>query len=560
MRRRILAVIVLFKINLEDSVSYQSLMRAASGIAPEALDLHVVLQDNSPDSVAPAILSPQVRCFADRGNSGLATAYNRALQIAHDEHYDWLLTLDQDTQLPPDTFAHLLEAIDVAEEQPEIGAIVPRIRADGRVVSPHYFAGNAWPRFFSSGFTGVPSETVFAFNSGSLLRVAALRQIDGYDPEFWLDASDLSLYRRLGWYGKRVYIAGSLELQHNFSMLQMRERVSPGRYRALLLAESAFWDLYMSLWAGLERTFRLLVRLGKHLVRRDPAELRELTVQQLGRRVFRSRRYRLALWRRETADRLGVTPQRDPVAGRPKVSVCMAAYNGERHIEAQLRTILPQLGPGDEVVIVEDVSRDKTFEILREVQEQAASDPASPRVQLVQHRENRGVIRTFEEAVRSATGDILFLADDDDLWAPDKVRKVLEIFAEQPGTRVVCTGLAMIDEAGEPLQDQQYLRHRRFTTGLLRNFLHNQYQGSTMAFRSSLLRCILPFPTDRLFLHDAWIGARNTLTGGGTAYLDEPLLLYRRHTGNYSRRFGRWKQLMLRLQFASALLRRALFS
>jgi GT2 family glycosyltransferase len=553
MKRRVAAIIVLYKMDAGQSVSYQSLLKAEHAISPDELELLVLLHDNTPGAVAPAGLPANVRFFADPHNNGLASAYNRALAVALDEGYDWLLTLDQDTELPTDTFRLLGEGMAAADEHPEIGAVVPQIRAGGRIVSPNYFAAGALPRWFMPGYTGVPQRAVFAFNSGSLVRTAALRQIGGYSPWFWLDNSDSFLFRELRRFGKQVYIAGNLELNHDFSMLNMQERVSPERYRTILLAESAFWDLNMNGLAGMERTGRLLGRVVKHAIRRDSPELRRLTVQQLGRRLFRSRRYRLKLWRRLTAERLGEAIQTPLRTERPMISVCMAAYNGDRYIEAQLRSILPQLERGDEIVIVDDASRDTTPEVVRRIQKESAEDPAMPRIVLIRHQVNRGVVRTFDEAVRGATGDILFLCDDDDLWASDKVRKVLEVFRTQPATNVVATGLTLIDDRDQPIEGSDFLKHRRrFTAGLAANLLHNQFQGSAMAFRASLVRHILPFPTGRLFLHDAWIGARNTLAGGGTAYIDEPLLLYRRHTGNYSRRFGPWKQVKLRLELLGA--------
>jgi glycosyltransferase involved in cell wall biosynthesis len=337
----------------------------------------------------------------------------------------------------------------------------------------------------------------------------------------------------------------------------MQERVSPERYRTILLAESAFWDMEMSTLAGLERTARLGGRLFKHWLRRDSAELRRLTFQALRLRLLHSRKYRIARWRRATAEKLKHSLDGWARPSRPMVSVCMAAYNGERHIEAQLRSILPQLESGDEIVIVDDASRDGTLVRIQQIQHSLEQN-WGPSLIVLQHQINQGVVRTFEDAVRKATGDILFLCDDDDLWAPDKVRKVLQAFAARPATQLVASGLRLIDQQNQPASDSEFLRYRRFTTNLAANLLHNQFQGSAMAFRASLIREVLPFPSNRLFLHDAWIGVRNIVTDGGTAYIDEPLLLYRRHSGNYTRILSRWKQLKRRLQLIVALMGRAL--
>jgi glycosyltransferase involved in cell wall biosynthesis len=555
MKRRILAVIVLYKLSAEDSVSYQSLLRSAREVSSANFQLTILLYDNTPGTVAPTALPPNVIYVADASNNGLATAYNRALTMCIEGAHEWLLTLDQDTELPLDTFQILNSSLSEIDARPDVAAVVPQIVAGGRIVSPNYFAGGAWPQWFPAGFNGIPKTVVYAFNSGSLVRVSALRQIGGYSPWFWLDNSDSYLYRQLSKFGKSVYVAGDLKVIHDFSMLNLQERVSPERYKSILASESAFWDLEMNIAAGLERTARLVGRLAKHLQRNDSPALRRLTLEAVWSRLLRSRKQRIVAWRSMTRQRLGPALTDWVGLPGPMISVCMAAYNGERYIEAQLRSILPQLASTDEIVIVDDASQDATVDVIKRLNQEIVNNHDAPRIILVRRGSNQGLVATFEAALRSATGDVLFLCDNDDLWAPQKVSKVLEVFAKRPEVKVVSTGLTLIDEHDLPVEDSEYLKHRSFTDSFAANLLHNQFQGSAMAFRSTLIREILPFPTGQLFLHDAWIGTRNILTGGETAYIDEPLLLYRRHVGNFSRRLSRWKQLQLRLQLIVAHLR-----
>jgi glycosyltransferase involved in cell wall biosynthesis len=232
-----------------------------------------------------------------------------------------------------------------------------------------------------------------------------------------------------------------------------------------------------------------------------------------------------------------------------KLSVCMAAYNGEPYVAEQFRSILQQLREYDEVIVVDDASKDTTRETIK-----AFNDP---RIRLIAHPKNCGVVATFEEAIRNATGDILFLADDDDIWAPNKVEKVLEAFETHPEAKIVISRVAFIDQHGLPSTDILYSNRKGFQSGFWQNILRNHFQGSAMAFRSSLLPSVLPFPRNVEFLHDHWIGTRNAVCGGSTVYIDEPLLKYRRHSQNVSGRLSLGRQLKLRLQSLSAhLLRR----
>jgi glycosyltransferase involved in cell wall biosynthesis len=171
---------------------------------------------------------------------------------------------------------------------------------------------------------------------------------------------------------------------------------------------------------------------------------------------------------------------------------------------------------------------------------------------LRRHEKNAGVVATFEDALRSATGDILFLCDDDDVWAPTKVRRFLDVFESLPEVGIVQSRVRMIDESDRPTPDSRINRNGRFLPGFWRNLYKNHYQGSAMAIRASLLGRVLPFPARKRFLHDAWIGTRNDLLGGRTAFIDEDLLFYRRHLNNASRTKSLPRQILTRVDLLLA--------
>lgn len=224
----------------------------------------------------------------------------------------------------------------------------------------------------------------------------------------------------------------------------------------------------------------------------------------------------------------------------PRVSICIASYNSGHYIDLQLRSVLPQLSADDEVVIVDDNSTDDTLHSIRAF--------ADPRIRLIVHTQSMGVVRSFEHALRSATGDFLFLCDHDDLWAPDKVHRFREAFDQGPHIQLVMSAVSLIDADGTSFRDKRWDRDGQFQRGFLRNILKNSYQGSAMAIRSDLLAAVLPFPRNRRYLHDVWIGTLNDRMGGGMVYLPTPLLLYRRHRANVSRKLGVWERVISRTQ------------
>ena len=94
-----------------------------------------------------------------------------------------------------------------------------------------------------------------------------------------------------------------------------------------------------------------------------------------------------------------------------RVSVAMAAYQGGRFIRAQLNSILPQLGPDDELVISVDPSTDDTRAVC------AAVAGADARVRVLDGP-GQGILANFEHALRATRGEFVFLADQDDVWLP----------------------------------------------------------------------------------------------------------------------------------------------
>lgn len=219
---------------------------------------------------------------------------------------------------------------------------------------------------------------------------------------------------------------------------------------------------------------------------------------------------------------------------RPSISVCMAAYNGERYITAQLASILSQLAVEDEIIVVDDASADGTKARVRSMND--------VKIRLIEHSKNLGVSRTFEDAIRNAKNNIIFLSDQDDLWLPDKVSTILEKFKD-PRITLVAGDSALIDQDGKPITDSYFAGRGEFRPGLFANLIRNRYGGCTLAFRANIRTEFLPLPHKYDVLHDIWIGVRNYLSGGQAAYIERPLILNRRHpdtaTGKKSLTFSR---------------------
>ena len=313
---RLLAVVVLYRMRPCESSTLHTLLKAARETSRAELEMGIFIQDNTPGGQDPGELSPEIRYEAAPGNPGLAEAYNRALDIAHVEGYDWLLTLDQDTALPADFLVRIAKLARTLHSSSTIGAIVPQIMDGDRKLSPFQFVLGVVPRWFRYGFVGIPQRATYALNSAATLRVAALEQIGRYDPMFPLDISDINVFHRLHRSGQRVYFAGDICVSHNFSLLNKHGRMTLERYQALLLDECAFWDMNMGSLARLERMIRLAGRICKDLLTPKEAAFRRATIAELKRRLLTSRTRRIEEWKIWTAVRFASSSKSlDPQIG-----------------------------------------------------------------------------------------------------------------------------------------------------------------------------------------------------------------------------------------------------
>jgi glycosyltransferase involved in cell wall biosynthesis len=203
-----------------------------------------------------------------------------------------------------------------------------------------------------------------------------------------------------------------------------------------------------------------------------------------------------------------------------KTSVCMATCNGELFIAKQLKSILLQDTPVDEIIISDDSSTDNTVEIIRSF--------ADHRIKLLENNTFKNPIFNFENTLKRASGEYIFLADQDDIWDPAKVSVVSKLLETYD---LVINDATIIDAADSVLVDS-YFKLRNSGPGILRNFYRNTHLGCCMAFNRIILARALPFPVD-IPMHDVWLGMIAELHGK-TFFCNDRLTFYRKHDANFS--------------------------
>lgn len=213
--------------------------------------------------------------------------------------------------------------------------------------------------------------------------------------------------------------------------------------------------------------------------------------------------------------------------------VAMCTYRGERFLPEQLESIAAQTRPPDRLVVVDDASTDDTAEVVRRFARRADFP-----VELHVNARNLGCLRNFERAVRFADGDVVVLADQDDVWTPSRLARLEEAFAGAPGVGLAFSDAEVVDAALRPLGyglwESVGLRGRtreevcagRLFEALVRT---NVVTGATLAFRADLRPLLLPFPP--AVDHDSWIALVTAAVAEAVA-IPERLVRYRQHGGN----------------------------
>lgn len=203
-----------------------------------------------------------------------------------------------------------------------------------------------------------------------------------------------------------------------------------------------------------------------------------------------------------------------------RISVCMGTYNGEKYIRRQLVSILCQLDPDDEVIISDDGSTDGTLAVVAQL--------SDARIRVSTNQGIKGPLGNFEQAIRRATGDFILLADQDDVWLPNKVAVMRSLLGEND---LVLSDCRVVTETGTVMYES-FFAHRGSHPGFWRNLYKNSYVGCCMAFRRDVLSYALPFP-HRVHMHDWWLGLL-VEAKGHVCFYPEPLIEYVRHGGNAS--------------------------
>jgi hypothetical protein len=208
----------------------------------------------------------------------------------------------------------------------------------------------------------------------------------------------------------------------------------------------------------------------------------------------------------------------------------MCTYNGGRYLWEQLESIATQSVLPDELVICDDCSTDQTVEAI-----QAFIKHAPFSVRLEVNNRTYGSTKNFEKAVGLCKGEVVALADQDDVWNPEKLSRTATVLDSDERIGAVFSDATLIDENSRAIPETLWRSfnldpcgQEKFFAGSGLEILlkHNVVTGATLAFRSIFRPLILPIPPNHI--HDQWISVL-LASVSHLIPIQTPLIKYRRH-------------------------------
>ncbi len=222
------------------------------------------------------------------------------------------------------------------------------------------------------------------------------------------------------------------------------------------------------------------------------------------------------------------------MSGDAAVEILLGAHDGERYLAAQLDSILAQTHQDWRLTIRDDGSRDGTLAIAEEY---ARRHP--DRITVTSRPTASGsAARNFLELVAASTGRWVMLADQDDVWMPDKIAVTLERMSALEADlgagvpALVHTDLSVTD-ADLTVVEPSMVRSQVLDgaeTRLASLVIQNPVTGCTVMVNRALADRVAP-PFDGVAMHDWWLAVL-AAAFGGLAFVDRPTVLYRQHGAN----------------------------
>jgi GT2 family glycosyltransferase len=223
-------------------------------------------------------------------------------------------------------------------------------------------------------------------------------------------------------------------------------------------------------------------------------------------------------------------------SGKPLMTLAVAAFNQERFIQDAVRAAFQQDYSPLQIILSDDASKDRTFEIMREM---AAAYRGPHEVALNQNPVNAGLASHTNRIFALSRGEFVVLNAGDDVSLPHRVSSIRQAW-EAGGRKSsgMHSRVIDMDQSGR-VKEETPTRLAggpfHYENGLeaAKQFMREEKPvilGCTAAWRREMFERFGPLPLDVMY-EDMTLGFRARLSGG-MAFIDDPLVLYRLHDAN----------------------------
>ncbi|MCJ1996241.1 glycosyltransferase [Lactococcus piscium] len=225
-----------------------------------------------------------------------------------------------------------------------------------------------------------------------------------------------------------------------------------------------------------------------------------------------------------------------------KVNIVLSTYNGEKFLSEQIDSIQAQTFTDWQLLIRDDGSTDKTFDIIK------AYALKDERIKFIDEpeRKNFGVINSFYKLIKYDEADYYFFSDQDDVWLPEKIAIMLSEATKYDTTKalMIYMDLSVVDEHLKVINPSMiHSQSHHANTSLLAELTENTVTGGVAMINHALVKRWSR--SDNMIMHDWYLALLATATGE-LVYIDKPGELYRQHDHNvlgartWAKRFKKW--------------------
>lgn len=221
---------------------------------------------------------------------------------------------------------------------------------------------------------------------------------------------------------------------------------------------------------------------------------------------------------------------------KPKVSVLMSVFNGEKYLREAVDSILNQTFKDFEFLIINDGSTDKTEAILKSYDD--------PRIKVYNNRENIGLSKSLNIGLQMAKGEYISRQDADDISMPERLKMQVDFLNNHPDYAVIGTFAQVLNEDSGKTQ----LWKKPIADADLRKFLKKSnciVHGSAMIRKSSLLDVGFYYaPMEKSQDYELWLRLSKKYK---MANIPKPLYLWRINSKKVALKYVEEKQIFVSL-------------